>query len=677
MAKSSRVFAVNELGEIVATAGTGSNNIVGYLSNDYVAVDDNGRLILAMQGNEDAIFSSLLYSNGAKLDGVTDDSTAFQAAINALSTLTSGRISVSLPTAKTIKLNSGLTFDIGKIYLDGKNCKLDFSGMSSGTAITLTGTAYDKTYGGVMGGLEHLHIKGPYPTNAVDGILFTGDTTPSPANPYGSARSVLKHCAVESFQFGVTFWHRAYLTTLEHCEIFRNRVGVYSKGLGVDAYENVSVLRGAVYNNDMNIYVEEGHIVCNGTSIDYANVVQMAIRNGSLLLNECHVEYTISKSTYGQSNGAIYSGNAPLCAIDLMPGNPAAINTGIGLAYTTASLSPNSAYFRMSGGLWAVTAPQAATANSGYVSHIHQGDQTVSTMDKKVRMHHQNNVPTSGYMMCKLSAYNVGDPTNTAGTFDFEPAMWNEDITHIAQQGAAGPYMTTNPSVGYSVSPLHNMAGSFGTNYSALGGFEGANIMEDICITVDTATITDRQTGTNGSYARTTSEGSYNGGSGALKITKVGAAGTALKIGMLFPRDIMRHRRPIVRMAIKLPATGAATTGSFNVNMKGIKPEYVTVGALGGETIFRPVNGAEIIPGGAATSGRGVAAFNPTQYKSTGGSAYSDNTTMVIGTWYPLQIAGNIDRHLPAWISHFELEFDLTSMGAGSIIIDAIDVQWM
>ncbi len=678
MAKSSRVFAVNELGEIVATAGTGSNNIVGYLSNDYVAVDDNGRLILAMQGNEDAIFSSLLYSNGAKLDGVADDSAAFQAAINALSTLTSGRISVSLPTAKTIKLNSGLTFDIGKIYLDGKNCKLDFSGMSSGTAITLTGTAYDKSYGGVMGGISFAHIKGPQnPTIVVDGVLFTGDTTPSPSNPFGSARSLLSRCVVEGFNFGVTFWHRAYLTTLEHCEIYRNRVGVYSKGAGIDAYENVAILRGAVYNNDLNIYVEDGHVVCHGTSIDYANVVQMAIRSGSLLLNECHVEYAISKATYGASNAAIYSGNAPLCAVDLMPGNPCPIKSDIGLVHTTASTGQNSVYFRMSGGLWAVTAPQVNTANSGLVTHLHMFDQSVAQMDKKVRMHHQNNVPTSGYMMCKLSAWNVGDPVNTAGTFDFEPAMWNDDITHIARQGASGAYMTTNPLIGYSVSPLHNMAGSFGTNYSALGGFEGANIMEDICITVDTATITDRQTGTNGSYARTTSEGSYNGGSGALKITKVGGAGTALKIGMLFPRDIMRQRRPIVRMAIKLPATGAATTGSFNVNMKGIKPEYVTVGALGGETIFRPVNGAETIPGGAATSGSGVAAFNPTQYKSTGGSAYSDNTTMVIGTWYPLQIAGNIDRHLPAWMSHFELEFDLTSMGAGSIIIDAIDVQWM
>ena len=202
-------------------------------------------------------------------------------------------------------------------------------------------------------------------------------------------------------------------------------------------------------------------------------------------------------------------------------------------------------------------------------------------------------------------------------------------------------------------------------------------MMEDLSITVDTATIADRQTGTNGSYVRTTSDGSYNGGTGALKLTKVGAAATALKFGLLIPRDISKQRRPLVRMAIKLPASGAPTAGSFIVNMKGIKPEYVTVGALGGETIVRPVNGAEGIPGGAATSGSGVAAFNPSVYKSTGGSAYCDVTGMTGNTWYPLQIAGNIDRHFPAWMSHFMLEFDFTGLGAGSLIVDAIDIQWM
>lgn len=621
-------------------------------------------------------FASALLRLSVVGDGDADDAAAMQAAIDFLQSKSAGRLSVSVPTGKTFKLNSGITIDAGRIHIDFRNCKLDFSGMTSGTAITLTGTPYDKTYGGVMGGISFAHIKGPYPTNGnVDGILFTGDTAASPANPYGSARSVAYRCVVEGFRLAVTFWHRAYLATLEHCEVYRNRVGIYSRGAGVDAYENVSLLRGAVYNNEVNIYVEEGHVVCNGTSIDYATGVQMAIRTGSLLLNECHVEYTISQASYGSGGIGIYTGNAPLCAIDLSPGLASSIKTDIGLQYTTNTPTPNGVLFRMSGGSWVVTDAQAVS--NGYVTHLHMQDQSVVQIDKKVRCTHKKNPPTSGYMYCKLSSWNTPDPVNTAGSFDFEPAFWTDDIPHIAHEGGSMSYMSVNPLVGYSISPLHNMAGSFGMAYASLGGFEGANLTDDICVTADTATIADRQTGTNGSFARTTSDGSYNGGTGALKITKVGAAGTTFKVGILFPRDVFKQRRPIVRMALAKPSAGGATTGSFNVNIKFIKPEFVTVGAVGGETIFRPVHGAEVILGGAATSGSGTSAFNPSVYRMTGGSAYCDITGLTAGTFYPLQIAANIDRHVPAWGSHLMLEFDLTALGAGSIIIDALDVQWM
>mgnify|MGYP000861603894 FL=1 len=670
MAKSTKSFAVNELGEIVATSGVGSSNIVGYLPSDYVSTDNDGRLVLAMQGNEDAIFASLLASNGAKLDGVTDDSGAFQSSINALSTLTSGRISVSLPTGKTIKLNSGLTFDIGKVYLDGKNCKLDFSGMSSGTAITLTGTAYDKTFGGVMGGLAHLHIVGPSTTGNVDGVLFTGDTNPDMTSPFGSARSVLQHCVVEKFKFGVTFWHRAYLATLEHCEVYRNRVGIYSKAGGVDAYENVALMRGAVFNNHVNIYIEEGHVTCFGTSIDYAEYVQMAMRAGSLILNKCHVEYSISNQNYGQAGG-IYATNAPLCAIDLDAGGVASgLSATIGLTYTTASTNKNYTFFQMDGGNWVVGAPRHTS--NGIVTHVSVVDNVVADFKGKIRMSHQVNVPTSGYLGGKLSAYNAYDTTNYAGCLDFDPACWPDDLPHIAHRGGSGPYMSTNPLVGYSISPAHNLASGF---QLASGSFEAANLLEDVCITGDTAAITDRQTGTNGSFVRSGADGSFNGGTGSFKITKVGAAATAFKLAFLFPRNSAIQRRPVIRMACAKPATGGATTGSFNVNMKFIKPEYVTLAS--GETIWREVHGAVLHPGGAATSGSGTTSINPTVYKSTGGSAYCDVSALTAGTWYPLQIAENIDRSVPAWATHVMLEFDLTNLGAGTLIMDGLDIQWM
>ena len=79
--------------------------------------------------------------------------------------------------------------------------------------------------------------------------------------------------------------------------------------------------------------------------------------------------------------------------------------------------------------------------------------------------------------------------------------------THIAQQGASG-YMTTNPLIYYSVSPLHNFAGSFGANFSTLGGFEEQTYWK-IFVSQQIPQLSQmRQTGTNGSYVRTTSDGS-------------------------------------------------------------------------------------------------------------------------------------------------------------------------
>jgi hypothetical protein len=545
--------------------------------------------------------------------------------------------------------------------------------MSSGTAITLTGTAYDKTFGGVMGGLAHLHIVGPAITSNVDGILFTGDNTASPSNPFGSARSVLSNCAIEKFKFGVTFYNRAYLATLQNCEVFRCRVGIYSKAGAVDAYENVGIQRGAIYNNQMNIYVEDGHVFLQGTSVDYATVVQMAVKFGTLYLRDCHVEYAISETTYGGAGG-IYTGNAPLTAIDLYPAGISTLDATIGLTSTSPTTSTNGTTFKMDGGFWAVTAPRHTS--NGLVAHISIVDNQVCYLTGNIKMYHQVNVPTSGYMACKFTAYNTVDIANFAGVVEFTPTHWGiDEIPHIAHRGGSGAYMTTNPLVGYSISPAHNLSGWF--NLSS-GSFEAANLLEDCCITGDTAAITDRQTGTNGSFVRSSADGSFSGGTGSFKMTKVGAAGTTFKVAFLYPRlNNYTQRRPVVRMAMSKPSSGGATTGSFNINVKFIKPEYLTVGALGSESIFRPVQGTEVHPGGVATGASGTSAQNPTVYRSTGGSAYCDVTGLTAGTWYPVQIAENVDRSLPAWATHVMLEFDLTNLGAGTLLMDGLDIQWM
>lgn len=668
MSEFQNVWPVNSNNEIVVTTGTGNNTIAGFVNQDQIPSDSLGRIKFSNLGASK--FEYILDKFGVKGDGVTDDSVAIQNAINSC-IYQYNRFEVKFPAGKTYKMNSGLILDIGRIHIDCSNSKFDFSGMSSGTAITLTGISnYDKTFGGAMGGISFAHFVGPDTLSNVDGVLFTGSSDPDMTAPFGSARSILRRCVIEKFKFGVTFHNRGYLGTLDSCEVYRNRVGVYSKAGGIDAYENVALVRGAVFNNHVNIYIEEGHVTCFGTSIDYAEYVQMAMRAGSLILNKCHVEYSISNQNYGQAGG-IYSTNAPLCAIDLDAGGVASgLNSAIGLTYTTASTNKNYTFFQMDGGNWVVGAPRHTS--NGIVTHVSVVDNVVADFRGKIRMSHQVNVPTSGYLGGKLSSYNTYDFANYAGCLDFDPACWPDDLPHIAHRGGSGPYMTINPLVGYSISPAHNLASGF---QLASGAFEAANLLEDVCITADTATITDRQTGTNGSFVRSGSDGSFNGGTGSFKIIKVGTTGTTLKIGFLFPRNVAIQRRPVIRMALAKPSSGGAAAGSFNVNMKFIKPEHITLS--NGETRWQEVHGAILHPGGAATSGSGTTTINPPVFRSTGGSAYCDVTGLTAGTWYPLQIAENIDRSVPAWATHVMLEFDLTALGAGNLLMDGLDIQWM
>lgn len=53
--KASSVWGVNELGELVVSPGTGSTNVLGYLSENDVPVDEQGRIVIAGMGNVKAV----------------------------------------------------------------------------------------------------------------------------------------------------------------------------------------------------------------------------------------------------------------------------------------------------------------------------------------------------------------------------------------------------------------------------------------------------------------------------------------------------------------------------------------------------------------------------------------------------------------------------------------------
>lgn len=67
------VVGVNEKNELVAVAGTGSTNVTGYLSENCVPIDENGRMVIAGLGN--VIVSNTAPSNS---DGRPDGTVYIQ-----------------------------------------------------------------------------------------------------------------------------------------------------------------------------------------------------------------------------------------------------------------------------------------------------------------------------------------------------------------------------------------------------------------------------------------------------------------------------------------------------------------------------------------------------------------------------------------------------------------------
>lgn len=145
---------------------------------------------------------------GAVRDGVTDCTTAIQAAHNYVKSQGKGRI---LIPAGTYKCDSGLTLDISNVGFDGAGVMLDFSGMSSGVALTIEGSLWDgvpKT-DQLKQWFSGLTIYGPGRTSEVTGIYLNGTyvdgSEPSPAH------FALKDSTIEDFGTGVLLGDNAFI----------------------------------------------------------------------------------------------------------------------------------------------------------------------------------------------------------------------------------------------------------------------------------------------------------------------------------------------------------------------------------------------------------------------------------------------------------------------------------
>lgn len=615
---------------------------------------------------------------GVVANGTAEDSAAMQAALNADSA--PGHHMRQFPPVKAIRCDTGLVVDVSNRHINGMGVKLDFSGVASGPALTLTQildneiAANIDTMGNVLHGLSFLDISGSggMQSSATDGVVFTGS---SGADAKGSARSYLSRSIVRGFRTGITYSHRSYLSEAQGCEVFQNDIGVLMRSTAVDAYENTRMVGGAVYNNNCNVYVEEGQLYLNGLSLDYAGMTQMAVRAGLLSLQNCHVEFSILSPSYNFAGG-IYGAPPPLCAIDMLPGGSGvALAANKAFAFSTAATNSAWAVFRMNGGMLALQ-KGGVDGDPALATLVNIGDFGNAKFGGDVHVY-MVAVPSSGYLAHRLTARNTVSEASYTGNMSWAPATWaGNDIPHIAFEQPS--YIASQPGRGLCVSPTSNEMISWGFNLTGTPGFQAGGILEDMTLIEDTATITSRLSGANGSAALDTADGA-GGTTKSLKITKVGAQGTPLKFLIKVPARY-RESRPVFRGYLRKSAGAAPTVGSFNINIGYGHLTHMTLGAVAGVGVrHRWVDDTRLVPGGVAGAGNSSSAKNPAALRFAPSSMYVpvDSGTTATDIWVPFQLNGNNDVWAPAYGADIGVEIDLANMGPGSVSLDLLALEWL
>jgi len=214
------------------------------------------------------------------------------------------------------KLNSGISWTPDTTTLMGNGATLDFSGMTSGVAITATPSVINVN---VLAYLNTAHfmqgfvLKGP--GVAVSGVTcLTFDAPPPPTQPPLVANVLVSNCAFVDFATDVLLGGGAFDTTFIKC------VFTYDFwSSGVIDHSTYSIVNPAGGNSG-----ERNEFLCcqwfgrqyildqsNGnadtyftnSSLDYSFGRMITLTNGSVFINQCHIEDNSDNDYYLYASG--------------------------------------------------------------------------------------------------------------------------------------------------------------------------------------------------------------------------------------------------------------------------------------------------------------------------------------------------------------------------------------
>lgn len=222
---------------------------------------------------------------GAVGDGVADDSSAIQAAHDALKAAGGGELHL----LQKHKINTKLTIDASFVSLVGHNTKIDASSILTGEAMLITGTVNPPYYQAnkELRGIELIgDTTQSYGRAGTIGVRFAG------SNPTGPAHINCYGLNIHHFEVGRQFETSAYAINFLGCDVWRCTTLDYVPSTGADYGERLTFIGGTMYQ--ANTGVKNSGAVCDmfyfGVSIDACQRICTTDNKGTTFFKGCHFE---------------------------------------------------------------------------------------------------------------------------------------------------------------------------------------------------------------------------------------------------------------------------------------------------------------------------------------------------------------------------------------------------
>ncbi|KAB7728126.1 hypothetical protein F5984_20485 [Rudanella paleaurantiibacter] len=212
------------------------------------------------------------------------DSLGQSSSVNAFTAAQASGFDVDVPPG-LYAMPQSLTLNLSRFSMRGR-ATLDFTMLSSGTAIHIRGDGSGNPYRNITNELAGLTLVGPGMGTSTKGLVFD---TPAEG---GTSHLLLRNMAICAFGTGVELRQNAYIQNFNFVNIYANGIGVnVPGGIGWNAGERISLSQCSLFNNLTGLQASNGEadIYLSMCSLDY-NSVQINTTGTLIELHGCHIE---------------------------------------------------------------------------------------------------------------------------------------------------------------------------------------------------------------------------------------------------------------------------------------------------------------------------------------------------------------------------------------------------